>query len=392
MRLLILILGLAGFASAFSLRATDPMLTVIAADLGVGVTEAALLSSAYTLPYAAMQLILGPVGDAIGKTRLIRLSLVVLTCGVALSAVAPGYYGVLAARVLAGAFAGGIIPAAMALIGDRVVYTERQFAISRFLLAVILGQMSGSAVAGALSEMAGWRAVFGLAAATTGLIALIAILVLRGEPEARHPLSLADARRRYASVLANPVSVWVFATVAAEGMLFFGVFPFVAPALAQHGAAGAFEAGVTLAAFAIGGVLYSLVVRRLLGRLGQWGMMRVGGLLGGGAYLLMAAPVPWPVVSALFLVAGFGFYMLHNTMQTQATELSATARGSALALFASSFFLGQGMGPVLYGAVAAYTGLSALFVVAGTCIAVLGIGAVGRIRGHHPSDIPKSCG
>ena len=148
----------------------------------------------------------------------------------------------------------------------------------------------------------------------------------------------------------------------------------------------------TLAAFAIGGVLYSLVVRRLLGRLGQWGMMRVGGLLGGGAYLLMAAPVPWPVVSALFLVAGFGFYMLHNTMQTQATELSATARGSALALFASSFFLGQGMGPVLYGAVAAYTGLSALFIVAGACIAVLGFGAVGRIRGHHPSDIPKSCG
>lgn len=122
---LILTLGLAAFASAFSLRTTDPMLTVIAADLGVGVAEAALLASAYTLPYAAMQLILGPVGDAIGKTRLIRLSLVVLTVGVAFSAVAPDYGTVLAARVLAGGFAGGIIPAAMALIGDRVAYTER---------------------------------------------------------------------------------------------------------------------------------------------------------------------------------------------------------------------------------------------------------------------------
>ncbi|WP_448205980.1 MFS transporter [Azospirillum sp. sgz302134] len=390
MRLLILILGLAGFASAFSLRATDPMLTVIAADLGVGVAEAALLSSAYTLPYAAMQLILGPVGDAIGKTRLIRLSLVVLTTGVGLSALAPGYYGVLAARVLAGAFAGGIIPASMALIGDRVTYTERQFAISRFLLAVILGQMSGSAVAGALAEAAGWRAVFGLAAATTGTIALIAAFGLRGEREARHPLSLADARRRYASVLANPASLWVFATVAAEGLLIFGVFPFVAPMLAGHGATGAFEAGVTIAAFAIGGVLYSMVVRRLLVRLGQWGMMRGGGLLCGAAYLAMAAPVPWPVVSVLFLVAGFGFYMLHNTMQTQATELSATARGSALALFASAFFLGQGMGPVLYGAVAAHTGLNALFLGAGLLIAGLGIGAVRPIRGHAVQISPKA--
>ncbi|MGY0712903.1 MFS transporter [Azospirillum argentinense] len=380
MRLLILMLGLAGFASAFSLRTTDPMLTVIASDLGIGVAEAALLSSAYTLPYAAMQLILGPVGDAIGKTRLIRLSLVVLTIGVALSALAPGYYTVLASRMLAGAFAGGIIPASMALIGDRVVYTERQFAISRFLLAVILGQMSGSAVAGALSEVAGWRTVFALAAVVTGLIALTAFLVLRGEREERHPLSVADARARYASVLANPVSVWVFATVAAEGLLIFGVFPFVAPMLSRHGAEGAFEAGVTLATFAIGGVVYSFIVRRLLGTLGQWGMMGAGGLVAGGAYLAMLAPVPWPVVSLLFLVAGFGFYMLHNTMQTQATELSATARGSALALFASSFFLGQGIGPVVYGAVADRVGLPALFLFGGVLTMLLGVAAVRLIR------------
>ncbi|CAO3379401.1 MFS transporter [Azospirillum argentinense] len=380
MRLLILMLGLAGFASAFSLRTTDPMLTVIASDLGIGVAEAALLSSAYTLPYAAMQLILGPVGDAIGKTRLIRLSLVVLTIGVALSAVAPGYYTVLGSRVLAGAFAGGIIPAAMALIGDRVVYTERQFAISRFLLAVILGQMSGSAVAGALSEVAGWRTVFALAAVVTGLIALTAALLLKGEREERHRLSITDARERYASVLANPVSVWVFATVAAEGLLIFGVFPFVAPMLSRHGAEGAFEAGVTLAAFAIGGVVYSFIVRRLLATLGQWGMMGAGGLVAGGAYLAMLAPVPWPVVSLLFLVAGFGFYMLHNTMQTQATELSATARGSALALFASSFFLGQGIGPVVYGAVADRVGLPALFLFGGALTMLLGVGAVRLIR------------
>ncbi len=377
---LILVLGLAGFASAFSLRTTDPMLAVMAADLGVGVREAALLASAYTLPYAAMQLVLGPVGDAIGKTRLIRLSLLVVTAGLGLSAVAPDYGTVLAARVLAGGFAGGIIPAAMALIGDRVAYTERQFAISRFLLAVILGQMAGSAVGGALVGLAGWRGVFGLAAALTGLIALAALAGLRGEREERHPVTVADARRRYASVLANPTSRFVYATVAAEGILIFGAFPFIAPMLASHGAAGAFEAGLTIAAFAIGGVLYSLVVRRLLGRLGQWGMMRAGGLLCGGACLAMAAPVPWPVVTGLFLVSGFGFYMLHNTMQTQATELSATARGSALALFAFSFFLGQGIGPLLYGAVADRYGFAPAFLGAGLLIAALGVGAVGLIR------------
>lgn len=377
---LILLLGLAGFASAFSLRTTDPMLTIIAADLDVSVRQAALLASAYTLPYALMQIVLGPVGDAIGKSRLVRLALVILSIGLALSAIAPSYGAVMAGRILAGAFAGGIIPASMALIGDRVAYEDRQVAISRFLLAVILGQMSGSVVSGALAEWAGWRVVFGLSAGLTALICAAAVIGLRNEVEKRSPLSVADARQRYATVLTNPASLFVFATVAAEGLLIFGVFPFVAPILMAHGASGAFEAGMTIAAFAIGGVVYSAVVRRLIHGLGQWGMMKGGGLCCGVAYLVASFPVPWPVVSGAFLLAGFGFYMLHNTMQTQATELAPTARGSALALFASSFFLGQGVGPVLYGALADHTGFPPLLLGVAALTAALGFVSVRLIR------------
>ncbi|PWC48248.1 MFS transporter (plasmid) [Azospirillum melinis] len=377
---LIFLLGLAGFASAFSLRTTDPMLTLIADDLGVTVRQAALLASAYTLPYALMQIVLGPVGDAIGKSRLVRLALSVLTVGLVLSTIAPTYGTVMAGRILAGAFAGGIIPASMALIGDRVPYEERQIAISRFLLAVILGQMSGSAVSGALAEAFGWRAVFGLSAGLTALICASALIGLAREVETRSPLSVAEAQRRYATVLTNPASLFVFATVAAEGLLIFGVFPFVAPVLIEHGAAGAFQAGLTIAAFAIGGVVYSAVVRRLIASLGQWGMMKAGGLAAGLAYLVIAFPVPWPVVSLAFLVAGFGFYMLHNTMQTQATELAPTARGSALALFASSFFIGQGIGPVLYGYISTHTGFGPLFLGVGALTAGLGFASARLIR------------
>lgn len=377
---LIVILVLAGFASAFSLRTTDPMLTVMAAEFGLTAGEAALLASAYTIPYAVMQLVLGPVGDAVGKTRLIAWSLTVMAVGVALSAVAPDYWTVLASRMLAGGFAGGVIPASMALIGDRAPYAERQVAISRFLLAVILGQMSGSIVAGGMVEAMGWRSVFACAAALTALIALAAFIGLRGQNEERRPLTPAGARAGYVSVLSNPVSLLVFATVAGEGLLIFGIFPFVAAMLASHGASGAVEAGVAIAAFAVGGVGYSMAVRRLIDRLGQWGMMRAGGVLSGVAYLLMALPVSWQIVAGLFLVSGFGFYMLHNTMQTQATELSTTARGSALALFASSFFLGQGLGPPLYGAIVDAFGYTVLTAFAGTLTIALGFVAVHLIR------------
>lgn len=377
---LILLLGLAGFASAFSLRSTDPMLGLMAGDLAVSVTEAALLASAFTLPYALMQPVLGPVGDAVGKTRLIRLALAVLTLGLALSALAPDYESVMAARILAGAFAGGIIPTAMALIGDRVPYAARQVAISRFLMAVIGGQMLGSAAAGALAELFGWRAVFALAAGLTALICLAALAGFRGEPEERTPLSLADARRRYAAVLANPASVRVFAVVAVEGFLILGVFPFVAPLLAARGAGGAVEAGVALVAFALGGLVYSTQVRRLLGLFDQWRMMALGGLVCGLTYLAIAVSFSWVAVALAFLVAGFGYYMLHNTLQTQATELAPAARGSAVALFASSLFLGQGLGPVVYGPLTHGTGYAPLFLGVGLLTIVLGFLAVRLIR------------
>ncbi len=375
----IFILGLAGFASALSLRAADPLLPVLAVDLDVTLREAALLASAYTLPYAIMQLVLGPVGDAIGKTRLIRISLTVLTVALTLSALAPGYVSVLAARALAGAFAGGIIPASMAVIGDRVPYAERQFAISRFLVAVISGQLAGSAISGALAEVAGWRAVFGVSAVVAGLALIMALVFLKGE-DARGELSLAGAIARYRTVLQNPRSLLVFATVLGEGILIFGVFPFVAPMLIPHGAGGAMEAGIAISGFALGGILYSLVVRKLVAGLGQWGMMRMGGLVAGLAYMSVAVPLHWTLIAVLFVISGFGFYMLHNTMQTQATELAPAARGSALALFASCFFMGQGIGPILGGPISQAFGFGALFILTGLLTIALGSGAALAIR------------
>jgi predicted MFS family arabinose efflux permease len=246
-------------------------------------------------------------------------------------------------------------------------------------VAVISGQLAGSAISGGLAEFAGWRAVFGLSAVVAGLALIMAMIFLKGETT-RGELSLSGSIARYRIVLQNPTSLLVFATVLGEGVLIFGVFPFVAPMLVPHGASGAMEAGIAISCFAVGGILYSMVVRRLVAGLGQWGMMRVGGLVAGLAYMSVAMPLHWTVIAGVFVVAGFGFYMLHNTMQTQATELAPSARGSALALFASCFFLGQGLGPILAGPISHAYGFGALFILAGVLTIGLGTGAAWLIR------------
>ena len=76
---LVFVLGLAGFSSALTTRALDPLLVNVAADFNTTVERTALLASAFALPYALIQPILGPVGDAVGKRRIIQVGLCCLT-------------------------------------------------------------------------------------------------------------------------------------------------------------------------------------------------------------------------------------------------------------------------------------------------------------------------
>jgi predicted MFS family arabinose efflux permease len=75
----------------------------------------------------------------------------------------------------------------------------------------------------------------------------------------------------------------------------------------------------------------------------------------GGSWLL-AVPE-----SALL---GIGYYMLHNTLQTHATQMAPANRGTAVSLFASCFFLGQSTGVSIASAMADSLGTAAMFAAA----------------------------
>jgi DHA1 family inner membrane transport protein len=370
---LILVLCFAAFAGSISYRSLDPMLTIVASDFEISVRQAALLVSAYGLPYALTQPILGPVGDAYSKARLIKICLGVLAISVALAAAAPNYATLMASRVVAGIVSGGIFPVGLALIGDRTALAERQVAASRFLVASIFGQMFGATVSGVIAAYFGWRVVFWVVAALTGVSWLIVFRYLDTKRDQIRALTLRGAIDGYRMVLANRSSLVVFGAVMGEGIFFFCVFPFVGAMLIERGSGGPVAAGVALAGFAIGGVIYGSVVRYMIATLGQWNMMRVGGAMAGLAYIVIAMPMGPIGIALLFMVAGFGFYMMHNTLQARATELAPGARGSTFALFAASMFLGQGIGPPFAGTLSHLAGFQALFISVGIIVAALGL-------------------
>ncbi|MFN0263546.1 MFS transporter [Tepidamorphus sp. 3E244] len=387
---LILTLSLAGLGSNIALRLVDPLVPTIAADFGVSVTTVATLTTAYALPYAMSQPVLGPVGDAIGKALLIRTGLVVLSGALLLCAIAPSFPLLMAARILCGIAAGAIIPAAFAIIGDRVPLEDRQVAISRLLLLVFVAQIVGAGGAGALSTQFGWRGILLCAAAVTATVALVTFPNLAPRAGAvRKKLSVSGALEGYREVLSNPRAKPLYLLVMLEGAGIFATHPYVASILSTREDASAFEAGMVIGAFGVGALVYTLLVRRILNLLGPRRMAIAGSLGAAVALAAFAFGSDWRIDAVMFFIFGFSFLMLHNPLQAVATDLSASARGSAVALFALSVFLGQAVGPPIFGMASAWAGTLPMILVEAAIIASLGVLAARFVFRGETVEIPK---
>ena len=370
---LILILAVSGFASTSAGRTVEPLIGVIARDLRSDPHTVALIATAFALPYAFIQPVLGPIGDALGKERIMPICLGTLAVTMLLCALTPNVELLFTLRVLAGAAAGGVIPMSLGLIGDRVAMAGRQVAISRFLAAVILGQLAGSSVSGLLAAYIGWRGVFGLAAALTATAAAGAVFGFRKPERAPVRFSLSEALARYRRVVTNRRALFLFSFVFVDGMTFFALLPYIAPNLEARGDGGPFEAGLVLAGFAVGGLVYAAMVAWLLRVLGLGRMFVTGGIVAGLALAALALSGRWVLDAGLMIALGIAFYMIHNSYQTQVTEVVPDARASAIALHAFSFFIGQALGVALFGAGIAALGWAASLTVAALVATALGL-------------------
>lgn len=375
------ILAASCFVSSMSMRIIDPVVPDVARDLMVPPEAVALLASAFTFPYALGQPILGALGDALGKSKIIKATLAVLVICLAVAAAAPSLDALFVARIIGGAAGGGIIPLAFAMVGDRFEMADRQWALSRVLSAIIAGQLTGALGSGIIASAFGWR-VSMLAGTGLALAALVVTLwQLHPRPKSdRPPFRMTQLSDGYVQVFRNPKTVVCFTAVFIEGIVLFGLFPYIALLLEARNAGGVREAGFVLAGFAIGGFAYVALVRQMLGRLGIYKLIWSGAAIAGVGFLALALSLSWPFEMAIMSVIGLGFYMIHNSLQTQATELAPSHRASAVAAHAFFFFLGQAVGPLVYRAGFDHAGIDATLFGAGLLLAATGIATAAGLK------------
>lgn len=372
--MILAIFALSSFAASTSRTAVDPMISLIAGEFSVPVATAALLSSAYALPFALFQPILGPIGDIWGKSRLLRASLWLMTFAMLAGAFAPSLAVLLVLRFLGGIGGGGTTPSGMALIGDRYNGPEKQIALGRFVGAGLAGQIFGGSIAGVVAETLGWRTTLLLAGAV-GLVAALAATAMVREPPGRveKKFSFAEAINGYRLVFANPRAYLCFGTVCAEGIALWGATPFVADLMIQAGTGGTKEAGFALGAIGVGGLVGALILPLLLRWMGRHTMMAAGGILGATGLVGLALSLSAGYTVAAFSVTGLGYMMLHNSIQTESVELAPSARSSAYSMHAFFFFTGQALGPIVVGLLLALLGTAAAMFTCAALFALTGI-------------------
>ncbi|HEX7867765.1 MAG TPA: MFS transporter [Variovorax sp.] len=339
-----MLLGACAFSSMASMRVCDALLPALATEFGTTVGRAAQAVSFFALAYGLAQLFYGPLGDRFGKLRVIGLATLACTAGNAAAAFSTDMASLVASRVLSGLAAAGVVPLTMAWIGDNVPYAHRQEVLARLLGATVFGMISGQWLGGLIAQAAGWHAAFAVLAL---LFLVCGVLLVAQSNRYEGPMTCVPSggfAGRMRSVLMQPWARVVLVVTGIEGAFVFGAVAFIPSYL--HGRFGLSmpTAGAVVALYGVGGLVYSRCGRGLVRRLGEAGLARLGGCCLATAFAVIAVSPAWPPLLPACLLAGFGFYALHNTLQTHATQMAPGSRGTAVSLFACTLFLGQSLG------------------------------------------------
>ncbi len=396
----ILLLSFATFSSMVAQRICDAMLPELSRSFDTSLAQAAQVVSMFAIVYGVAQLVYGPLGDRLGKFRIVAWATLACGVGSAMAVFADNLQWLVLARMATGLAAAAIIPLSVAWIGDNVRLDQLQETLARVGLGTALGMGGGQLFGGLITQVLGWRWAFVLLALLFGAVAWLMLgdwrrqrLLAAQEADAATTDDPAAAQVPFhvqaRLIVSGSWSRMVLVIAFAEGVAAFGALAMWATHLHRSMHLSLTGAGAIVALFGLGGMAYLAVARRLIPRLGQAGLAAGGGCLLGLGALVMAVTPWWPLAIPASLGAGFGFFMFHNTLQTNAASMTPQARGTGVSLFSAALFLGQAVGALLAASLIDRVGSAMTVALGGATMALLGIW-LGRMLRQRQRTLQRS--
>ena len=352
-------------------------------ELELSDTQMGLLSTAFTLVYAAVGIPLGRLADNWKRNRLLSLSLATWSLLTVASGMVRGYASLFVTRLGVGIGEAACAPAANSLIGDLFPPSQRARALSIFMLGLPVGLFLCYWFSGRIAQAYGWRSAF-YVAALPGL--LLAVLAWRMREPARGAAESSGmaARRRpgspWAVVLGIPTMWWIILSGALFNFNMYAVNAFTVAFLARY-----HQVSLKEATWITAWVLGAVGVLGLL--LGGWASDRVSRVRPSGRLqlaavatlvsapcLLLALRQPGGDVMAFTLFMGAGsmlMFVYYSCVYPAIQDVVEPAlRGTAMALyFFAMYVLGGSVGPLATGALSDYCARRAMTAAGATVMA-----------------------
>lgn len=356
-RRLMLVFAIACGLVAANLYYAQPMLETIARQFHATSAAVGQIVTLTQLGFAAGLLLLVPLGDLLDRRRLIGLTLAVATLALIAMALAPTLAVLLVAGLVVGltsVVAQILVPFAATLANSASRGRVVGFVMSGLLLGILLSRT----IAGLISQVAGWRAVYGIAAA---LIGVLIVVLWRELPDAARPAQGTSYARLLRSVFAIALEEPLLRRRAAYGALGFAAFSVLWTSIAFLLARPPYSYNqAAIGLFGLVGVAGALAASFA----GRWADRGLAHRSTGG--FILATLISWGLIalgvgSLLALIAGIllldlGVQGIHITNQSEIYRLRPEARSRLTAAYMTTYFVGGALGSATSAAVFAVAG------------------------------------
>jgi predicted MFS family arabinose efflux permease len=333
--------GAAGIATFAQLYAPQGLLPVLARDLRIDASQAALSVSLATWGVAVSVLGWSVWSDRIGRLRAMQIAIVAAAVVGVLVAFSPNVTTLLALRFVDGLALGGLPALAMTYLHDEVDQRHTAAAAAAYISGTTVGGACGRLIAGPLAALVGWR----LALGGVAVVCLVAAVVfLRLMPPARSFVPVRPSIRLLAgnisACLADPLLVALYLQPMLIMGGFVAVYNYLGFRLEGPGfGLPAVVASLIFAAYGAGTVSARLV-GRWIPRFGRPAVLAVGTVIMIAGTLITLGSSLWCVVAGL-LVLTAGTFAAHATASSWVGHRARVGRSQATALYNVALYTGS---------------------------------------------------
>lgn len=373
-----MILGIMAFFANGDNYAVSPLLGSIAGDLNLSISQASLSVMAYMLTFGLFTIVIGPLGDKYGKTKVINIAAFGTAIFSMLGAFAFNLPSLIFLRAMNGAFGAGIFPVTMALVGENSDNSNRQKSLGKVMGMMFLGGASATAVGGVLAYFGSWRLVYFIYGLAELIIAFVMIKALPKSEASKGKMQFISV---YKEALKNKELLKTVGTIFLVGFSVFGSFTFTGQLVQGRTGYNILIVGLILTLFGVATVVGGRIAPKVRAKLKNRFLV-VAGLL--GAVSLFIISISSNVALIGFGLIGFGlaFISLQSTLVLAAQDKLPKLRGTAMSLASFNMFVGGAVGTNLNGRILDNSTLGTIFTIASVAMILVAILSTSVTKGQ----------